>query len=275
MSYAVNRMALSSKDAQSPYLPADAVVVPCFASQLIHRSAERPCQPYLDITFLESKKGTNREPDALVFQNYYTSSISMYMHVTSLSSTTYLPLLIDRKIMPNPYGETASQDWVMIPLTEFGSKYIPGKPIRITLAQPNTAQKTYEIRNCHAVANVPGQSSPGVRLEDSSESDNSIKSEKDLKLWKMTSLSSIIKAEAHFLEAKALEFRVSVQKENERIDKLIKSRNELDKGTSKSKKKKSTTDKKKLNSLSSGASVRMDGTKKVSNVDDDEPNPSI
>lgn len=259
---------MNSKEKEPPYLPADTVIVPSFASQLIQRNADRPCQPYLDITFLDTKKGNAREPEALIFQNFYTSSISIYMHVTTLSSTTYTPLVIDRKIMPNPYSEVGSQDWVTILLSELGSKYIAGKPLRITLAQPNVAQKTYEITNCHTVAKLSGQNSPGVRLaEEMSHSDSIIKSEKDLKVWRTTSLSSIIKAEAHSLEAKALEFKVSVQKENERIDKLIKSRNEMDKGASKSKKKKSSADKKKINT------IRMDGTKKVSNVDEkDEPN---
>lgn len=265
---------MNSKEKEPPYLPADVVIVPSFASNLINRGADRPCQPYLDITFLETKKGNAHEPEALVFQNYYTSSISVYMHVTTLSSTTYLPLLIDRKIMPNSYSEVGSQDWVTILLSELGNKYIPGKPLRITLAQPNIAQTSYEIRHCHSVARLPGtSSSPGVRLvEEIPLPDSAIKSEKDLKLWRTTSLLSIIKAEAHFLEAKALEFKVSVQKENERIDKLIKSRNEMDgKGTSKSKKKiKSSADKNKKPAANLPA--RMDGTKKVSNIDEkDEP----
>ena len=268
-------MASSDKGKEPPNLPPNVVVVPSFASQLIYRGTERPCQPYLDITFLESKKGTSLEVDALIFQNFYTSSISVYMHVTSLSSTTYLPLLIDRKIMPNPYGEVGSQDWVTILISELGSHYIHGKPIRITLAQPNASQKNYEIRHCRAVAKVPDQSNLGACLEDAAQPNRIIKSEKDLRLWKTTSLFSIIKAEAHFLQAKAQEFKVSVQKQNERIDELIESRNDSERDHPKSKKKKGS-EKKKLNALSSEMSAHMDPTRKVLNVDEkDEPDPPI
>jgi hypothetical protein len=236
-----------------PPLPADAVILPSFASQVISRESDRPSQPYLDVTFLDTKKGSMPDAEAIMFQNYYTSSISIYMHVTTLSSTTYLPLLMDRSIMPSPYSEEGSQDWVTIPIAELDKKYVAGRPLRITLAQPNTAQKTYEIRHLHVVAMKAAATTAiggrGMEMDDlslTSSSDNNNNNNNNnnetARAWNTESLTSIIKAEAHFLAGKAVQFRDSAEKENERIDTVIRMRNDSDATSrAKAKKKKSAS----------------------------------
>ena len=221
----------------------------------------------MDVTFLESKVSTS-DAQAIIFQNHYTSSISVYMHVTSMSATKYVPLLTNRQIMPSPFNEDGSQDWVTLMIEELGPQYVLGKPLRFVLFQPHSGWDTYEIRNIHAVAKAPSSSQKS--------STPASPDEKDIMLWKASSLTSLLKAEAQFLSNKAKAFKESAQKETDRIDSLVtRAQRESDKVAKTKGKKKTTTKKSSLASANGiGMGISMDPTKKERVIDEkDEPEP--
>ena len=130
-------------------------------SAVIRRDTERPCQCYIDLNFLDQSKKSSADRDssdgdivqmdALVFQNFYTSTIHIGMETTSHDRVTFVNILENRTLMPSPYHENGSQDWYAISVSEFNDKYIPGRNLRITMIQPGSMWDRFEIRNVVAV----------------------------------------------------------------------------------------------------------------------------
>lgn len=118
--------------------------IPVFCTPVIRRDLHRPSLCYVDVTFLESQTPL----DALIFQNFYTSSISINMQT---SPTTFIPILENRIIMESPYTETGGQTWVTIHASEFRVAYEKGRTLRIMLIQPSTMWSSFEIRHLSAV----------------------------------------------------------------------------------------------------------------------------
>lgn len=121
-------------------------LIPIFSSPVVRRDTQRPSLCYLDVTFLDGH--AQQDLDVLVFQNYYTASISINMQT---SPTTFVPILENKVLMPNPHCEAGGQTWVAIKATEFNDKYEKGRTLRIMLIQPATVWNTFEIRNCRAL----------------------------------------------------------------------------------------------------------------------------
>jgi len=92
--------------------------------------------------------------EALVFQNYYTASVSINMQT---SPTTFVPILENKVIMANPYSEEDAQSCVTIMAKEFRDVYERGKSLRITLFQPSNMWNTFEIRNFVAIGKTSSQ----------------------------------------------------------------------------------------------------------------------
>jgi hypothetical protein len=253
---------MSKREKWPPGLPADVTLAPTFSSQIIRRGTGRPEETYLDVTFLESKAGF-LEVQAILFQNYYTSSFSVYMHLTTKSATKYVPLLTNRKIMPSAFCENGSQDWITLNIEELGHNYLPGKPLRFVLIQPHAGWDTYEIRNIHAVAK--GSSSSNLKG-----SLPAVPDEKDTMVWKNCSLTTLLKEEARFFFNKSKAVEESAQRETDRIDSLVtRAQRESDK-VAKTKAKKKGTSKK--SSLAATTGISMDPTKKEHVIDEkDEP----
>ena len=128
--------------------------IPTFVSPVIRRDSHRPSLCYLDITFLDGKAhDVTPDLDVIIFQNYYTASISVNMQS---SPSTFVPILESKTLMPNPHRETGGQTWFTISASEFNDKYEKGRTLRIMLIQPATVWNTFEIRNCSAIGKAPG-----------------------------------------------------------------------------------------------------------------------
>ena len=117
-----------------------------FCTPLIRRETTKPSLCYLDVTFLDGAE-SKLVLDTIMFQNYYTSSISVNMQTGPM---TFVPVLENKVIMPDPYCEAGGQSWVTISASEFNGKYEKGKYLRITLVQPSTMWTSFEIRNLQA-----------------------------------------------------------------------------------------------------------------------------
>ena len=109
----------------------------------------RSCsQVFMDVTLSDTN---NTVDDALVFQNYYTSSLIVLQ--LSLSSSKYVTVL-EKKLMHSAYSEEGSQNWFIIPFSEFNSSFTRGRSIRIVMIQPGDMYKTYEIRNLKVMRKI-------------------------------------------------------------------------------------------------------------------------
>ena len=121
-------------------------------------TAPSPCLVYIDVSFVSGSNSAAaiaeaaaavladplRYDDVLTFKNYYTSSITILQ--LSATSSKYVPILENRKLMTNAYCEEGSQSWCVIHFTEFNSNFVRGRPIRIIMNQPGSMWKVFEIR---------------------------------------------------------------------------------------------------------------------------------
>lgn len=112
---------------------------------IMRKDAVRPSQVYIDIGFPNGEKF-----DTLLFQNFYTSSIS----ITQQSSSGNSPILDNYVLMPNAFSESGAQLWFAIDSSSFSSEFIKGKPIRIVLFQPSAQWHKFEIRNIKALCKI-------------------------------------------------------------------------------------------------------------------------
>jgi len=120
--------------------------IPVYCTPLIRRETTKPSLCYLDVTFLDGAD-SKMALDTIMFQNYYTSSISVNMQTGPM---TFVPVLENKVIMSDPHCEASGQSWVTISASEFNGKYEKGKSLRITLVQPSTMWTSFEIRNLQA-----------------------------------------------------------------------------------------------------------------------------
>lgn len=117
-------------------------------------NSSTPCQVCIDVTFLgnSSTISVNDSLDFLIFQNYYTSSITLLQ--LSLSNSKYIPILENKLLMASSYCDEGSQSWFSIPFSEFDAKFMRGRPIRIIMNQPGNMWKLFEIRNVKVLRKV-------------------------------------------------------------------------------------------------------------------------
>jgi len=157
-------------------------ILPIFANPIIRRDTARPSTCYFDLNFIDAP--TPRDPMvALVFQNYYTASITI-SQALSLSSTPsspggggggggatiFVPILENKVLMSDPYSEGEAQKWVTIYASEFNQHYVKGKSLRISLVQPACSWILFEIKNCCALSKLPvGDGSKGKAIVSNSE----------------------------------------------------------------------------------------------------------
>ena len=244
-----------------PPLPNDTPLISLFATPTIRRDLDRPSSCYVDVKILDQSKAG--EIEAIVFQNYYTASITISMAISDSVTSSYVNVLENRKLMQSPYYENGSQDWVTINMSEFNDNYIVGKPLRIMLFQPSPSWINYEIKQICAVGKIPffsNNKSPvadgGIRNLDN---ENSI-----AQAWKSCSLTSIIKADAAFLIETAARIEDKIGNDNSEsggngINKLV--QNMQKKGSlsaTKTKKEKQRTKAKKVVSLPGQGGVKKE-----------------
>lgn len=124
-------------------------------------------QHYIDVRF----DSPSENLDYLVFQNYYTSSLTISQQVRG---SEYSPILVDKILMPFPDCENGSQSLFSISIDEFSS-FSSGKSLRIYLFQPSPCWQHFEIRTLKAFKKTSekhstniGMSSPSSKILDHS-----------------------------------------------------------------------------------------------------------
>ncbi len=127
--------------------------VPLAKSSISRKETGKPCQISIDLAFANN---SGNDFDTLLFQNYYTSSITIIQQVSS----GFVNILENYCLMNDPYCENKSQDWFAINISEFNGSFVRGKPMRIIMFQPASQWHKFELRNIKLLYKVPGMGSP-------------------------------------------------------------------------------------------------------------------
>lgn len=137
--------------------------IPIFCGPVIKREISKGiCSSYVDITYVDNVSVESIPLYALIFQNYYTSSISISHNssnnsvtngVNSSSAPCYI--LEDKKLMESSYFEKDGNKWCEVYASEFNSQFVHRKSFRINLFQPANTWANFEIRNIKAVGLAP------------------------------------------------------------------------------------------------------------------------
>ena len=143
----------------------DHIEIPSVKTPVAAKDSAQVC---FDITFQPINSGS-MDAEALVFQNYYASSLSISQ---LLGPNKYVTILDRFELMKNPHTEENSQRWFSISSELFNNNYFKFKPMRITLFQPSTLWQKYEIRHFKAVS-IPNGKLKHLDLGGSSSAGNS------------------------------------------------------------------------------------------------------
>jgi uncharacterized protein YkuJ len=138
------------------------VDIPIFCGPVIKREISKGiCSSYLDVTYVDNAPVENIPLHALVFQNYYTASISI-SHMGPSNTPIYI--LEDKMLMENAYFEKDGNKCCEVYASELNNQFVHRKSFRINLFQPSNTWANFEIKKVKAVGIV--QKSAGVLNSD-------------------------------------------------------------------------------------------------------------
>lgn len=102
-----------------------------------------PC--YIDVTL-----STSARLGLLLFQNYYTSAITVKQRLDS--SLQYVTVLKDYRLMASPHFENDAQNWHLLSASQFNSKFnsTQCKVLRVYLKQLSPNWIEFSIKNIKA-----------------------------------------------------------------------------------------------------------------------------
>lgn len=137
--------------------------IPIFCGPVIKREISKGiCSSYVDVTYVDNSAVDGIPLHAILFQNYYTSSISISHNGTGNAPSFILP---DKRLMENPYFEKDGNKWCEVYAAEFNDQYVHRKSFRISLFQPANTWANFEIRNIKAVGLDPLKSKASLSSE--------------------------------------------------------------------------------------------------------------
>lgn len=163
-SYVPEKQGSSPEATQSPIPLTDNIMensrskeVQMTTSQVVYEG-ELPCPCYISLSF------PRPEPiEHLVFQNYYTGSITIKQYITDLDS--YRTVLKDFKLTNWPHFENDAENWYIISTSMFRGNYDASllKELRIYLTQPSPNWKSFGLKNINCFKIVNDQKGPSEK----------------------------------------------------------------------------------------------------------------
>lgn len=134
--------------------------LPIFCGPLVSREVGKGIQSvYFNLTFNDSSNNHSNQPAtfAILFQNYYTASISVSLvenKDTSNSNFQETVILESKQLMESPFCEKSANDWFTIEVSEFNSNYIDKHALRFHLYQPSSMWNSCDIRNIKVIGRI-------------------------------------------------------------------------------------------------------------------------
>jgi len=120
--------------------------IPILQGSVVRKKANRSKSVCIDVAFQNPNDA--RTVEAIVFQNYYCSSLSLSQQ-NSLQE--YITVVDSFVMMEDARSEANSQAWFTIPSSLFNSNFVSGRSLRFTLYQPDTTWQKFEIQNIKVV----------------------------------------------------------------------------------------------------------------------------
>ena len=126
------------------------VDIPIFSAPPVRREVSKGINSvYFDITFLDNVASNHIPLHAIVFQNYYTSAVSLSQNTTDGNNP--VTVLESKILMENPCCEREGNNWQIIHASELKSHFTDRKTIRVNLYQSSGIWNNYDIRNVKVV----------------------------------------------------------------------------------------------------------------------------
>lgn len=136
-------------------LAQDYVDIPILQGTVVRKKVNRGKNVYIDVNFQNTNETSN--VDAIIFQNYYCSSLSI---AQQNSLQEYVTIVDNFVLMDDAHSEEKSQSWFTLPSSLFRSTYVPGRSMRFTLYQPDTTWQRFEIHNIRFVTATERSTTP-------------------------------------------------------------------------------------------------------------------
>jgi hypothetical protein len=119
--------------------------IPILRGAVVRKKINRIKSVFVDISFPD----ITTLPDVIVFQNYYSSSMTIAQQV---AVDEFVTILDHYQLMNDAHSESEAQNWHEIDCKLFNGNYKPGATMRFTLYQPDPSWLKYEIQNIKAVS---------------------------------------------------------------------------------------------------------------------------
>lgn len=123
--------------------------IPILQGSVVRKKSGRSKSVHIDAAFQNPNDARN--VDAIVFQNYYCSSLSLSQQNSLQEYVTIVDCFV---MMEDARSEEYSQSWFTIPSSLFNGNFVAGRPLRFTLHQPDTTWQKFEIQNIRVVTKV-------------------------------------------------------------------------------------------------------------------------
>lgn len=121
--------------------------IPIIKGHIVRKKINRTKIVYVDINFPDAT--ATLKMDAIVFQNYYCSSLSIAQQVDD----DFVTVLENYQLMKDSHSEYESQLWHEISCQQFNKLYVPGgRTVRISMFQPDSIWQKFEIQHIRAVS---------------------------------------------------------------------------------------------------------------------------
>ena len=136
----------------------DYIDISTLQGSIVRKKVNRSKCVHIDISFPNATESAAL--DAIIFQNYYCSSVSI---AQQNSLQEFVTILENFVLMEDAHSEQKAQAWFTILSSQFNSNYVSGRLMRFSLFQPDTTWQRFEIQNIRAVSKVVRVESPVQR----------------------------------------------------------------------------------------------------------------
>jgi hypothetical protein len=119
--------------------------IPILRGTVVRKKINRIKSVFVDISFPD----VTTSPDFIVFQNYYSSSVSIAQQV---AADEFVTILDSYQLMNDAHSESEAQNWHEIDCKLFNGNYSPGATMRFTMYQPDPSWLKYEIQNIKVIS---------------------------------------------------------------------------------------------------------------------------
>ena len=122
------------------------IEVPLLKGSVVRKKANRAKTVCIDVSFPDM---SGPAPDAIIFQNFYTSYLTVSQQVRA---DEFVVILESYQLMKDAHCVAEAQNWHELSCSKFNSSYEPFQTLRFSLFQPDPTWQKFEICQIRAVS---------------------------------------------------------------------------------------------------------------------------